>query len=93
VLFAIWAEPAEEYQQTHLGQVALRGRALSDYVEWRAQLSAGDQAAWDAFTDGLCPGPDLIQQLENFRLPDASASSPGVPTDGARRLIEALQAP
>jgi hypothetical protein len=91
MLFAIWAEPAEDYQRTRFGQVALRGEALEAHVNWYQGLSARDQAMWDAFIETLRPGEELIAELERFRLPDASAASPGEPTEGARRLIDALR--
>ena len=93
MLYAVWAEPAEEYQQVRLGRVGLRDQALYEYVKWFWGLTARDQAAWEEFVDEVRPGEGLVAKLERFRLPDASASSPKEPVVGARQLIEALKSP
>jgi hypothetical protein len=77
LLFAAWAEPDEPFQQRHLGRVMLEGEALAEYIAWQAGLTPPRQAEWDAFVDGLQPGPDLFENLRKFRFrsPEPSPST------------------
>ncbi len=97
--FAIWSEPAAEFQQAHFGRIALRSGALRDYNRWYEHLDASDQATWDAFVATLAPGPELVPSLERFRFPDepATPNADGkVPETRAskaiRGVVEGLQA-
>ncbi len=87
MLFAVWAEPHEEFQRAHFGTVALRGQGLFEYVGWREGLSAPERAAWDAFIESCQPGPALTRKLKEFRLPvttttPATSTMPATGTSG-----------
>lgn len=67
LLYAIWAEPDETFQNEHLGSVMLEGERLTKYVTWRAGLSAVQRREWDAFITGLRSSEGLVERLKEFR--------------------------
>jgi hypothetical protein len=66
VLYAFWTEPDEAYQAKHFGKTAISGDVLCEYCLWYRALSKEQTAAWDAFVDGLKPGPELADQIKRF---------------------------
>jgi len=98
VLFAVWAEPDEAFQQVRLGKVALRGEPLYEYIGWRQGLSRAQRAEWDTFVDTLHPGPALSGTLQRFRfrppatMPTTTASQPAdEPSRGVRLILAGLE--
>jgi hypothetical protein len=97
MLFAVWAEPHEQFQRAHFGTVALSGQRLFEYAGWRAALSPPECTAWDAFIERCQPGPELTRMLKEFRLPATSTmpatqpegSTPNIPR-GAELILEGL---
>ena len=85
VVYAFWAEPAEAYQVERFGFLALEDDWLADQCRWRQMLGPSLREEWDAFIDGLRPGPELPDTLREFRFsieepresddPDASRST------------------
>jgi len=67
LLYAIWAEPDETFQNEHLGSVMLEGERLTKYVSWRAGLPAVQRREWDALITGLRPSKDVLEELKEFR--------------------------
>jgi hypothetical protein len=91
--FAIWGEPAAEFQRARFGRIALRGGELREYNRWYARLAAPDQATWDAFVATLAPGPNLVPSLERFRFPDESTTPDAdgrLPESRAKDAVDAL---
>jgi hypothetical protein len=66
VLYAFWTEPDDAYQAKHFGKTAISADALCEYCLWYRALSKEQTAAWDAFVDGLKPGPELADQIKRF---------------------------
>jgi len=106
LLFAVWAEPAEDFQREHFGAVAVREYELYEYLNWRGGLSNAERAAWDAFVTECRPGPELIGRLQAFRMPEeattqlatsqpakesAPTSQPAAVVRGAELIIQGLQ--
>ena len=67
VVYAFWAEPAEAYQVERFGAPVLDDDLLAEQCRWRQMLGSSLQDEWDAFIDGLSPGPDLADTLRQFR--------------------------
>lgn len=67
VVFAFWAEPAEDYQVEHFGFRVLSDSQLAEHCRWRELLGPSLRNEWDAFIDSLRPGPDLESTLLGFR--------------------------
>jgi len=67
--YASWAQVDQDFQQEHLGKVALTGEELTKYCLWRSSQDklAGDE--WDAFVASLQPGSNLVQRIDAYRLP------------------------
>jgi len=86
--FAYWTAPDEKWQAQHLGRVAVRGKALNDYVFWENGLRPELAAAWRAALERLDPKGDLAQQLAAIRLGTAKE---GEPEEGARIILQALK--
>jgi hypothetical protein len=84
VVYAFWAEPNEAYQVERFGLVVSDGDSLANQCRWRQMLGPSLRDEWDAFIDGLRPGPELADTLREFRFsieeprgsddPDASRS-------------------
>ena len=84
VVYAFWAEPDEAYQVERFGLVVSEDDSLADQCRWRQMLGPSLRDEWDAFVDGLRPGPDLARTLREFHFsieepresddPDASRS-------------------
>lgn len=84
VVYASWAEADEAYQVEHFGTLVLEDSWLADQCRWRQMLGPSLREEWDAFVDGLSPGPNLADTLREFRFsieepresddPDASRS-------------------
>lgn len=90
LLFAAWSEPDQPFQQRHLGRVMLEGEALAEYIAWQAGLTPPRRAEWDAFLDGLEPGSDLVESLENFRfrsLEPGPSTAPAPATAPAEEIV------
>jgi hypothetical protein len=66
VVYAFWAEPAEAYQVERFGSLVLDNDTLANQCRWRQMLGPSLQDEWDAFVDGLRPGPDLPDTLRKF---------------------------
>lgn len=98
MLFAMWADPNDEFQRAHFGRVVLTRTLLYEYVGWREDLTVAERTAWDAFVDALKPGPELATRLEAFRLPVPTtmpSSAPAEPADeaprGAKLILSGLR--
>lgn len=95
LLYAIWAEPDEAFQNEHLGRVMLEGERLVEYVVWRAGLSAARCQEWDAFVTGLQPSEELVDRLKGFQfsapatMPSTQPAGEGEPevTRGAKLIL------
>jgi hypothetical protein len=81
LLYAIWAEPDEAFQQQHFGRTMLEGEPLTKYVSWRAALSAAELREWDAFVAGLRPGEDLVTKLEKLRFATPTTMPSTMPSE------------
>ena len=66
VIYAFWAEPAEDYQVEHFGLRVLDDSSLADQCRWRQLLGPSLRKEWDTFIEGLRPGPDLAATLRGF---------------------------
>lgn len=66
VLYAFWTEPDDAYQAKHFGKTAVNGDVLCEYCLWYRALSKEQAAAWDAFVDGLKPGPEIADRIKHF---------------------------
>ena len=66
VFYAVWVEPAQEFQEERFGQVALNDEELAAHVGWYMTLAPEPRKEWDEFLAGLEPGPELIATLQNF---------------------------
>jgi len=100
VVFAFWAEPAEQYQLDHFGHPVLEKSNLADQCRWREKLGAPLRVEWDAFLEDLRPGPNLVPILRNFRFSveaeaeqsdDPNAISTIIAAGAIRRLANAVQ--
>jgi hypothetical protein len=100
VVFAFWAEPAEQYQLNHFGQLVLEKEDLENQCRWRENLDTPLQAEWDAFIEDLRPGTDLGPTLRNFRFSveaeaehsgDPNAIRSGIASEVIRHLADAVQ--
>ena len=84
-LYAIWVDPANDYQLSHFGKIVLAGEDLANYALWYNGLTGGEKADWDALLDSLTPESDIDEQLERFRFgddPDSPAQNrQGFPID------------
>ena len=78
VWYAMWTHPDEAFQMKHFGKAVLAGSDLHWYCIWRAGLTEGEAKEWDAFVDGLEPGPELKDALEAFRF----SGEPATPREG-----------
>lgn len=91
VVYAYWAEPATDYQAERFGAQVLEGEQLANQCEWRQLLGASLRDEWDAFIDGLRPGPDLENTLNRFRFsieePPESGHDPNVGDSAIARPI------
>jgi hypothetical protein len=67
VVYAFWAAPTEAYQVEHFGKLVLDKNSLADQCGWRQALGPSLRDEWDAFIDGLRPGPNLATTLREFR--------------------------
>ena len=83
LLYAIWAEPDEAFQEEHLGRVMLAGERLTRYVGWRAGLSAAQRSEWEAFVVGLQPSEELVERLKEFRFSTPTTMPSSQPVDQA----------
>ena len=83
LLYAIWAEPDETFQNEHLGSVMLEGERLTKYVSWRVGLSAVQRREWDAFITGLRPSKDVLEELKEFRFSTPPTMPSTQPADQA----------
>ena len=67
----------------------LEGGGLAEYITWQAGLTPPRRAEWDAFVDGLQPGPDLLENLKTFRFrspePGPSTAPATAPADEITR--------
>jgi hypothetical protein len=98
LFFAVWAEPDEAFQRTHLDKVVLSGESLHEYINWRRELSEDECSQWDAFVTTLRPGPNLRGELERFRFRSATTTPTSMPTTqpaeesprGVNLILEAL---
>jgi len=77
VVYAYWAEPATDYQAERFGARVLEGEQLANHCEWRRLLGPSLRKEWDAFIDGLRPGPDLENTLNRFRFSIEEPPEPG----------------
>lgn len=68
--FAVWAEPKEDFQKSHFGQVVFTDQDLFTYCVWYRGLTADETTEWDAFMESLQPGEALVDQLREFRFQD-----------------------
>ena len=100
VMFAFWAEPAEQYQLDLFGHLALEKRHLVNQCHWRENLDTSLRVEWDAFIGGLHPGPDLEATLRNFRFSaeaeaeqsnDPNAVRSGIASEFTRQLADAVR--
>jgi hypothetical protein len=83
LLFAIWAEPDEEFQKEHLGSVMLAGEPLTKYLGWRAGLAPTELSEWDAFIAGLRPDQDVVKELEQFQFATPTTKPSTMPAEMA----------
>ena len=95
VVFAFWAEPAEDYQVEHFGFRVLSDEALADQCRWRRMLGPSLREEWDRFVAGLRPGPDLDKTLRRFRfsieeLPDENSDPNAIDSRIARDVVHAI---
>lgn len=67
VVFAFWAEPDDDYQVERFGFRILDDNSLAKHCRWRQELGPSLRDEWDAFIDGLRPGPHLDGTLRRFR--------------------------
>jgi len=100
VVFAFWAEPAEQYQLDQFGHVVLEKEDLENQCHWRKGLDDALQAEWDAFIGSLSPGPDLEATLRGFRFSvepeveqsdDPNATSSRIASKVTRHLADAVR--
>lgn len=77
VVFAFWAEPADDYQVERFGFRVLDDDSLASHCRWRQQLGPSLLAEWDAFIDSLRPGPHLDDALQRFRFSIEDPPEPG----------------
>jgi hypothetical protein len=83
LLYAVWAEPDEAFQNEHLGRVMLVGERLGEYVAWRAGLPAAQCRDWDTFVARLQPSEELVDRLKEFRFSTPATLPATMPADGA----------
>ncbi len=65
--YAVWAEPKEDFQKSHFGQVVFTDQDLFTYCVWYRGLTPEETKEWDAFIESLQPGEALVDQLRGFR--------------------------
>ena len=92
MLYAIWTEPDEKFQQTHFGHIVLEGEHLGDYINWHASLDNARRAEWNAFLIDLQPGKELWDRLSAFRFKPTEKATPesgqsDMPTKGALLIL------
>jgi hypothetical protein len=85
--YASWAQPARDFQETHLGRVILSGDDLVQYCLWRLDLDATHAAEWDNFLASLKPGNDLSNQVSSFRFSDETKTNSPISSAGGRDLL------
>ena len=86
VVYALWAEPAVDYQVERFGAPILDESALAEQCRWRQMLGPSLRDEWDAFIDGLRPGPDLANTLREFRFSIEEPIESEYPTDSKSRI-------
>lgn len=67
IVYAFWAEPAEQFQLERFGRIVLDKEPLETHCRWRENLDAPLRAEWDTFIAGLQPGPELEATLRSFQ--------------------------
>ena len=90
VIYALWAEPAKDYQVERFGAEILDDSALAEQCRWRQMLGPSLRDEWDAFIDGLRPGPDLANTLRRFVFSIEEPINPDEPTKSQSRIAETV---
>jgi uncharacterized protein (DUF2267 family) len=82
--YAAWSVPDVQFQETHFGDIVLRGEDLANYVAWYTGLEPGERDEWDAFLSQLRPGAGLSQAVRGFAFSQPrKQTSAGATTAGA----------
>lgn len=75
--YAAWSVPDVQFQEAHLGDVALSGEDLANYVAWYTGLEPNQREEWDEFLTGLRPGAGLSKAVSTFVFSQAGGETPG----------------
>jgi hypothetical protein len=78
LLFALWCEPNNEFQQERFGKIIFDGEPLAQYCVWHRGLDDDEVEQWETFLSRPATQAQFVEQLRSFRF---SHEPPADPAD------------